>query len=129
MKKIATIITFTSLMILTSACSTQPAPETNLLIKEQNKEIGEVYQFDKVLKAMKENLYNDENYKKIPNIDIYETADKIEDWYIPILYKLWNREIEKETFVREGIKYHPTYRTSFEKQADFIIKNRFNINL
>jgi hypothetical protein len=114
--KIISISLATTLLLTTiSGCSTM----RNMAIEDSIKDTKDGHDSQKVkaFEARFEQVLNDidkkEDYKKLPTDDTDKTK-----WLIQESFKLWNKEISKEEYIKAGIEKYSGYKETLEYLAN-----------
>ncbi|MDY0402233.1 hypothetical protein [Sulfurovum sp.] len=97
--------------LLTGCSATKDPVPPQPLYKVSESQKSKIYQttMGKLALSTKE----DSRYQRIA----LETAEN-KAWFRSLTYRLWNREITKQAFVREGLKQYPERRYEFEFIAE-----------
>jgi len=65
--------------------------------------------FDKWFTQVKDKIEDDKSYHKI-DFDSKHDAE----WFMTLLFKVWNKNITHEAFIKEGVAAYPENRDTFE---------------
>jgi hypothetical protein len=107
-----------SLLVALTACSPkQPtSPASNPAPKSVNQERkGEAYKA--AMRNVGAQIQNNPSYSRIELNTIEEKR-----WFTDLTFRLWNRDISKNTFVDQGLKRYPTHIYEFEYIADRLLE-------
>jgi len=74
--------------------------------------------YQQTMRSVASGIKLDSNYKRIT----LDTPEK-KEWFRMLTYRLWDRQITRYQFMREGLAQYPTHRYEFE----FVINGFTNV--
>ena len=106
-----TLLAVIGIMIMASAC-TQNTKKDILIEMGKNPEKVKIYR-ENMKQLVKDIDKNQPDYKHLP----LKVKDDF-DWFYIQTYAVWEKSIDKNQFMKNGIKRYPEYRESLEYLAD-----------
>ena len=90
-------------------CGRQPdAPTTAVRIDYAHPGEAKEQRFLAVMRAIAKSTRNDRHYHRLA---LQTKAEKL--WFKKLMYRLWNREITRLQFIKEGVAKYPEHRYEF----------------
>ena len=106
MRKLFSALLLGAILFVSTGCSYSMLVDSNTPgIENEAKYDG----FDQWFTALKNKIEDDKSYHKI---DFYSKHDA--KWFMTLLFKVWNKNITHEEFVKEGVAAYPENRDTFE---------------
>jgi len=115
MKKFIATLLLGSVLLFMSGCSYSMLVDSSTPGIQDEKRYDA---FDTWFTAVKHKIEKDDNYKKID----FDNDHDIE-WFMTLLFKVWNKNITHEEFLKEGIAAYPNNRSAFEYFLNELPKN------
>jgi len=113
------LIILTMTMIAFTACSNtkQVSPKSNKIVLQkvpyERPTQAKSDAFNSTMKKVASSIQHDSRYSKMA----LTTTEK-KAWFKNLMYRLWDRQITRTQFVREGLKLYPTHAYEFNFVAN-----------
>ncbi len=100
------ILLLASAVLLVGCSTSEPSPQAR--VTQVTPVVSKEARFHDTMLKIAQSTQSNPRYHKMGL-----TRDAEKQWFKNLMYRLWNREITRAQFIREGVKRYPSHKYEF----------------
>ena len=102
------ILLLASAALFVGCGTSEPSPSPQARVTQIAPAVSKEARFHETMLKIAQSTQTDPNYHRM---GLKSDAEK--QWFKNLMYRLWNRDITRAQFIREGVKRYPSHKYEF----------------